>query len=215
MAKVKAADIISYISKYFARYGKRPTHSDIADKFKVSRSTISYHLGKEGGIPPTTVSAVMAQTPAKVEYLKLEPASSSAPTAEYLQAQKRLRLQHESQAGEVSANNEGSAPAPKTVPRFIVAIMMFIGAGCAVMSVINMAAFLIGSGCPVPLAIAIAVLTTLFSGTAFFLGSLCRKEKIPGGVLLYGLAVVIIGFSVFSSIAVVYENSRSLVSRGA
>jgi hypothetical protein len=104
------------------------------------------------------------------------------------------------------------APAPDVPPRFVFVITLLIGCGCAVMSAINTAAFLVNSGRPFPLAFATAVLTALFSGTAFFIGSLCLKKKIYGGLIFYALAVAIIGYSVFSTIAVTYDNMRAAES---
>ncbi|MDR2793565.1 MAG: hypothetical protein LBB61_07860 [Treponema sp.] len=100
-------------------------------------------------------------------------------------------------------------PASDVLPRFVFVVMILVGCGCAVMSAINTATFLVNSGRPLPLAFATAVLTTLFSGTAFFIGSLCIKKKIYGGFIFYALAAAIIGYSVFSSISVTYVNMRA------
>jgi hypothetical protein len=99
---------------------------------------------------------------------------------------------------------------PEALPGFLFAAMVVIGTGCAAMSAINTAMFLLNSGRPAPLAVATAILTALFSGTAFFAGSLCFKHKnIFAGGLFCLLAVCIIVFSVFSSIAVSYENLKT------
>jgi hypothetical protein len=101
------------------------------------------------------------------------------------------------------------APSPDAPPRFLLAVIGFVGLGCAVMSAINTATFLVNSGRPAPLAVATSILTTLFSGAAFCIGALTVRQKIYTGILFYALAVGVIGFSVFSSVSVCYENMKS------
>jgi hypothetical protein len=117
------------------------------------------------------------------------------------------------QAAPPAVNNLEFIPdSPARLPPRI-PLVLFIGAaiglGCFVMSLYNTFTFLVAAGKPFSIALATAALTTGFSAVAF---SLPQRR-----VLFFPLALLIIGFSIFCTIAVSYEQlkARDLANRAA
>ncbi|MDR2193850.1 MAG: hypothetical protein LBP19_05205 [Treponema sp.] len=88
----------------------------------------------------------------------------------------------------------------------LVILAACIGSGCFVMSVINTFLFLSGSGKSFMLSFATAALTAAFSASAFTLG----KTRGLRRFLFFIMACVIIAFSVFSTVAVSYEQLKTV-----
>jgi hypothetical protein len=231
--KVDDNDIMSFIADYKTAHGGAPSHAIIARRFNVARSTITTRIiGLQA--PVQAAPRYEADAPAFMQarqrlrrqreeatrdenrviaFPRAEMEGESAPA---VHAAEQETIVPQAKPVETAPNPAAADASADALPRFILVAMVLIGAGCAVMSAINTATFLVNAGRPFALAVATAVLTTLFSGTAFFAGSLCFKRKnIFASGLFCLLAVCVITFSVFSTIAVSYENLKTAEAASA
>ena len=83
-----------------------------------------------------------------------------------------------------------------------------LGCGCLLMSIYHTATFLLFGGKSPLIAGLPAVLTAMFSATAFYGGNRALRRRAYSGLLLYPLALLIIAFSIFSTIAVSFEQLK-------
>jgi hypothetical protein len=113
------------------------------------------------------------------------------------------------QAGaEPEAGAEASVSAV-VLPAPALAALTVIGAGCMLMSIINTDAFLRASGKSAGIALGTAALIAGFAALAFYAGAAGVRAHRWVSALCFPLAGVIIGFSVFSTIAVSYEQMKA------
>jgi hypothetical protein len=123
---------------------------------------------------------------------------------------KAAQPSHErTQAGaEPEAGAEASVSAA-VLPAPALAALVAIGAGCMLMSIINTEAFLRASGKSAGIALGTAALIAGFAALAFYAGAAGIRAHRWVSALCFPLAGIIIGFSVFSTIAVSYEQMKA------
>jgi hypothetical protein len=128
------------------------------------------------------------------------------------------------QASVETTVNRGDPPAPErtqvraepqadaraaVLPIPALAALVAIGVGCMLMSIINTNAFLRASGKSAGIALGTAALIAGFAALAFYAGAVGVRTRRYAAALCFPLAGVIIGFSVFSTIAVSYEQMQA------
>jgi hypothetical protein len=128
------------------------------------------------------------------------------------------------QAGMGTTVNRGTQPTPErtqaraepkadartaVLPLPALAALVAIGAGCMLMSIINTNAFLRASGKSAGIALGTAALIAGFAALAFYAGTAGVRARRYAAALCFPLAGIIIGFSVFSTIAVSYEQMKA------
>jgi hypothetical protein len=237
--KIETYAVANFVNDFTRTQGKPPTHQVVADRFNVTRSAAAYHLAKlktasreQPGAdavaarprPPAPILAVPPEYPKTrarksrkepimyrkddanqtIKLVRTEPVAEPPVDVAPKKPPKRAPV-----AKTPPAKQALAAPSPDATPRFLLAVIVFVGLICATMSAINTATFLVNSGRPAPLAVVTAIGTTLFAATAFCAGAFSMRQKIYSGILFYALAVAVIAFSVFSSISVCYENMKS------
>jgi hypothetical protein len=83
-----------------------------------------------------------------------------------------------------------------------------LGCGCLLMSIYHTNTFLLFGGKSPLIAGVTAGLTATFSAAAFYGGNRALRRRAYSGLLLYPLALLIIAFSIFSTIAVSFEQLK-------
>jgi hypothetical protein len=157
------------------------------------RQSLFRDTGLEG-VCETVAGAEVAPTPEQVQ-AEVETSINMAAQPPHERTQAGAKLQADASAA--------------VLPIPALAALVAIGAGCMLMSIINTNAFLRASGKSAGIALGTAVLIAGFAALAFYTGAAGIRARRWVAALCFPLDSVIIGFSVFSTIAVSYEQMKA------